>query len=253
MRGAGGEVTSRAAGACYRPRENRSRTNGTRRQCDTRWRDRSGPHRRSKPRPLASTPMKGERVPAQIARTWHRRAPGCFSAVRRSTSRTRVRRRIGNSPPLAAFSHRFGLAPAHLCTDTVEKRHSRATGREVLFEFEVPLEAIPFQKPNGEAGLLFRRKRLNRVLNLGQVHIRILPRRGERWASLPSGTPAWPHPIATTRILRNDARINSQRRRGADFQSAAFRLFGTRFGACPAGVPMSRDAAGTSACATVQQ
>jgi hypothetical protein len=35
-----------------------------------------------------------------------------------------------------------------------------------------------------------------------------------------------------------------------DSQSAASRLIGTRFGACPAGVPMSRDAAGTSACAT---
>jgi hypothetical protein len=38
--------------------------------------------------------------------------------------------------------------------------------------------------------------------------------------------------------------------RGADSQSAASRLLGTRFGARPAGVPMSRDAAGTSAGAT---
>ena len=51
-------------------------------------------------------------------------------------------------------------------------------------------------------------------------------------------------------LLRASARITSQRRRGADSQSAASRLIGTRFGARRAGVPMSRDAAGTSACAT---
>jgi len=44
-----------------------------------------------------------------------------------------------------------------LCPDSVEKGHSRPTGREVLFEFEVPLEAIPLRNPNGEAGLLFGR------------------------------------------------------------------------------------------------
>ena len=35
-----------------------------------------------------------------------------------------------------------------------------------------------------------------------------------------------------------------------DSQSAASRLIGARFGACLAGVPMSRDAAGTSAYVT---
>ena len=53
-----------------------------------------------------------------------------------------------------------------------------------MFEFEVPLAAIPFRKPIGEAGLLFRRKRLNRVLDLGQVYIRILPRRRGMRAAL---------------------------------------------------------------------
>src|ERR1035437_9833958 len=128
--------------------------------------------------------MKGERAPARTARTWRRRAPECFPAARCSTSRNRARRRIGNSPPLAAFSHRLGLAPANLCPDTVEKGHSCPAGREVPFEFEVPLAAIPFREPIGEAGLLFRRKRLNRVLNLGQVHIRILPRQCDRWTAL---------------------------------------------------------------------
>src|ERR1035437_6680078 len=38
-----------------------------------------------------------------------------------------------------------------------------------------------------------------------------------------------------------------RRRRGADSNSATSPLLGTRFGARPVGVPMSRDAAGTSA------
>src|ERR1039458_7773354 len=74
----------------------------------------------------------------------------------------------------------------------------------------------------------------------------------------PQGVPLWgrerltrnARPYLSNGVLRNHAGINSQRRRGADSQAAASRLIGTRFGACPAGVPMSRDAAGTSACAT---
>ena len=66
----------------------------------------------------------------------------------------------------------------------------------------------------------------------------------------PEGTPATARIGAASRVLRNHAGINSQRRRGADSQSdsqsAASRLIGTRFGACPAGVPMSRDAASTT-------
>src|ERR1017187_4576766 len=57
-------------------------------------------------------------------------------------------------------------------------------------------------------------------------------------------------PYLSNGVLRNHAGINSQSRRGADSQSAASRLIGTRFCACPASVPMSRDAAGTSACVT---
>ena len=80
--------------------------------------------------------------------------------------------------------------------------------------------------------------------------------------SRPQGVPLWgrerltrnARPYLSNGVLRNHAGINSQRRRGADSQSdsqsAASRLIGTRFGACPADVPMSRDAAGTSACAT---
>ena len=82
------------------------------------------------------------------------------------------------------FSHRLGLAAPDLRPDTVEKRHSRTAGREVLFEFEVPLEAIPFRKPNGEAGLLFCWKPLNRVLNLGQVHIKY-PTASRGWVVIP--------------------------------------------------------------------
>src|ERR1035437_9074755 len=76
--------------------------------------------------------------------------------------------------------------------------------------------------------------------------------------SRPQGVPPWgrerltrnARPYLSNGVLRNHAGINSQRRRGADSQSAASRLIGTRLGACPASVPMSRDAAGTSACAT---
>ena len=50
---------------------------------------------------------------------------------------------------------------------------------------------------------------------------------------------------ATGRLI-----IDPSIRRGADSQSAASRLIGTLFVACPKSVPMSRDAAGTSACAT---
>src|ERR1035437_7997742 len=56
------------------------------------------------------------------------------------------------------------------------------------------------------------------------------------------------HGSASARALAAFQR--QRRRRGADSQSAASRLLGTRFGARPAGVPMSRDAAGTSAGAT---
>lgn len=70
-----------------------------------------------------------------------------------------------------------GLAPSvwirhgHLGTDTVEDRHSRAARREVLREIEVPVASIPFRKPGNEPRLLFRRKILNRLLNLVQAHI----------------------------------------------------------------------------------
>jgi len=58
-----------------------------------------------------------------------------------------------------------------------------------------------------------------------------------------AGTSAQCHFVNTQQQLRSH-------RSGADSQSAASRLLGTRFRARPAGVPMSRDAAGTSACAT---
>jgi hypothetical protein len=74
-------------------------------------------------------------------------------------------------PPLAALRHRFGFAAGNLSTDTVEDRHSRAARREVLREIEVPVASIPFRKPGNEPRLLFRRKILNRLLNLVQAHI----------------------------------------------------------------------------------
>ena len=140
-------------------------------------RRRTGPHQWSRPPPSALTPVKGERAAAQKVRAWHRRAPGRILAVRRSTSRIQPRRRIGNSPLPTAFSHGLGLAPVNMSHHAIKEGHSRPAGREVPFEFEIPVEAIPFRKPDGKACLLFRGKLLNRVLNLGEPHIGILTRR----------------------------------------------------------------------------
>jgi len=73
---------------------------------------------------------------------------------------------------------RFGLAPFGLRANLVKKGHARATGGEILFEFEIPLAAIPLGEPSGEARLLVRRKGFNRLLNLVQANTCMPTRRG---------------------------------------------------------------------------
>jgi hypothetical protein len=71
--------------------------------------------------------------------------------------------------------HPHGFAPADLRFDLVEKFHARTIGREIALDLGIPLAAISLSKPAQEGYLLLTGKRLNSVLDLPKVHIRIVP------------------------------------------------------------------------------
>jgi hypothetical protein len=101
--------------------------------------------------------------------------PGHWQATAHSISRTPARQKIGNSPILPAVTHPHGFAPANLRFDLVEKFHARTIGREIALDLGIPLAAISLGKPAQEGYLLLSGKRLNSVLDLPKVHIRIVP------------------------------------------------------------------------------
>ena len=76
---------------------------------------------------------------------------------------------------LPAVTHPHGFAPADLRFDLVEKFHARTIGREIALDLGIPLAAISLSKPPQEGYLLLTGKRLNSVLDLPEVHIRIVP------------------------------------------------------------------------------
>jgi hypothetical protein len=57
----------------------------------------------------------------------------------------------------------------------VEKFHARTIGREIALDLGIPLAAISLGKPAQEGYLLLTGKRLNSLLDLPKVHIRIVP------------------------------------------------------------------------------
>ena len=107
--------------------------------------------------------------------TSHRPTPGHWQATTHSISKTPARQNIGNSPILPAVTHPHGFAPADLRFDLVEKFHARTIGREIALDLGIPLAAISLSKPVQEGYLLLIGKRLNSVLDLPKVHVRIVP------------------------------------------------------------------------------
>src|ERR1035437_346549 len=107
--------------------------------------------------------------------TLRRPTPGHWQATSHSISKTPARQKIGNSPILLAVTHPHGFAPADLRFDLVEKFHARTIGREIALDLGLPLTAISLSKPAQEGYLLLIGKRLNSVLDLPKVHIRIVP------------------------------------------------------------------------------
>jgi len=75
-------------------------------------------------------------------------------------------------------SHGRGLAALYLRFDAVEQIHARPAGREISLDLGIPLKAVPFGKPIEKGSLLFARQPLDRVLDIGHVHIGIIPRSG---------------------------------------------------------------------------
>src|ERR1017187_9836361 len=109
--------------------------------------------------------------------TSRRPTPGHWQATTHSISKTPARQKIGNSPILLAVTHPHGFAPADLRFDLVEKFHARTIGRKIALDLGIPLAAISVGKPAQEGYLLLTGKRLNSVLDLPEVHTRIVPLR----------------------------------------------------------------------------
>jgi len=107
--------------------------------------------------------------------TLRRPTPGHWQATTHGISKTPARQEIGNSPKLPAVTHPHRFAPADLRFDLVEKFHARTIGREIALDLGIPLAAISVGKPAQEGYLLLTGKRLNSVLDLPEVHIRIVP------------------------------------------------------------------------------
>src|ERR1035441_8177119 len=109
--------------------------------------------------------------------TSRRPTPGHWQATTPSISKTPAKQKTGNAPILPAVTHPHGRAPAVLRFDLVEKFHARTIGREIALDLGIPLAAISLSKPAQEGYLLLVGKRLNSVLDLPKVHIRIVPLR----------------------------------------------------------------------------
>jgi hypothetical protein len=117
--------------------------------------------------------------------TSRRPAPGHWQATTHGISKTPARQKIGNSPILSAVTHAHGFAPADLRFDLAEKFHARTIGREIALNLGIPLEAISLGKPAQEGYLLLIGKRLDSVLDLPEVHIRIVPLGGLKERIIP--------------------------------------------------------------------
>jgi len=67
-------------------------------------------------------------------------------------------------------------SPRRICAfDLVEKFHARTIGRENRAQFGNPMAAISLGKPAQQGYFLLTGKRLNSVLDLPEVHFRIVP------------------------------------------------------------------------------
>ena len=81
----------------------------------------------------------------------------------------------GNSPGSPGFCHRARLPVANLRFDMIQQLRASSAGREIPLDFAIPLEAVSFSQPSQKGGLLFDRECLDLVLNIHDIHVRMVP------------------------------------------------------------------------------